>query len=140
MKLKFNNSWMSLYAKSMGKVFEITHATDNEKLQDSLYKRETIIAVSSLQNNPGFSLLAKAYAPAFRASELQDLNTDNCPYSNLYIEADGKFFQVALVTNDISQCNQFCSMRDDVSLIATDNAGRHYLVSSRAANRLGAAA
>jgi len=140
MKLKFNNSWMSLYAKSMGKVFEITHITDSQKLQDSLFKRDTIIAVSSLPNNPGISLLAKAYGPEFRASELQDLNKENHPYSNHYIESDGKFFQVALVTTEISICNEFCAKRDDVGLIATDNAGRHYVVSLGEANRHGAAA
>lgn len=140
MKLKFNNSWMTLYAKSMGKVFVITHATDSEKLQGSLFKRETIIAVSALPNNPGVSLLAQSYAPAFSAAELQDLSSENCPYFQLYLESDGKFFQVALITTDLAECNQFCAAREDVALLATDNDGRHYLVSTHHAKRYGAAA
>lgn len=132
MKLKFNNAWLSLYAMSMGKLFCITHVTADRDSQDKLFHQHDLVSVSALPGDESTCLLANAYGATFRSSLLQDMNSPDRPYSNLFIESDGKYFQVAFVTTSVDECNCHCISRPDIALLGIDNAGRHYLVSKQA--------
>lgn len=133
MKLKFNNDWLSLYAKSMGKVFLITHITNDKSVQDTLFKKSDMVSVACLPGDETTLLLANSYSVAFRAETLQDLNSDDRAYTGLYIEADKKYFQVAYVVTEWAQVKYHCAARSDIALVGIDNSGRHYLVSKQAA-------
>ena len=133
MKLKFNNAWLSLYAKSMGKLLEITHITTNQDQQDKLFREHDVIAVSALPGDENVVLLSDVNCISIRANSLMDLSSPEGTFSNLYIKALGKYFQVAYVTTGVEECNRICFERPDIALMAIDNVGRHYLVSIQAA-------
>ena len=129
MMLEFNNPWMKLYAASMEKVFRIEVITDSEIERLRRRNQRALVSVSALPGVQDMALLADPYAPVFYSLALPDLSTSTRPYSNLYIKSDERYFQVAHVCESLEQCNDFCLSRDDVAVICTDNAGRHYLAS-----------
>lgn len=131
MRLKFNNSWMTLHASSMGKIFRIEEISSCEDEQNKLRKRKGLVAVSSLPNQLKFNLLANPYAPKFPSRYLPSMNSHELTYTNLYIKSDSVYFQVAHVCDTEEQCNAFSRDRSDVGVIATDNEGRHYLASHK---------
>lgn len=136
MKLKFNNSWMTLHASSMGKIFRIEAISSCDEEQSKLRKSKSLVAVASLPNQLKVNLLANQYAPEFPSRYLPSMNSPELPYTNLYIKSDSVYFQIAYVCDTEEQCNEFSRDRSDVGVIATDNEGRHYLASHKPIARL----
>lgn len=112
-KLKFDNAWMVLLAKSMKKVHEITHICENAP--DTINKG--LVTVCQIA---GFDALAAQY-PAERIPS-STIKSDH----NLYIRSDKNLFGVGLVSSSVREINEFLSKNDDYGLIASDNNGLHY--------------
>jgi hypothetical protein len=136
MKLVFDNTWMNLRAKSMGKLHTITHVVTSNERHTRLFNDKDLINVSGL---PKATLLddIKLMAPMYSATtktKLKCLSTRERPFTNLYIAADGQHFQVAYVALTPAMGNAFMKDRDDIALIcsseATDQAPElHFLAS-----------
>ena len=129
MRLKFNNDWMQLFAKSMGKVYHITYICSDKNEMDNLFKQKDLITVSTLPQYSDECLITNAYAFEFRSCLLEDISSDIKCFTDLYIKSDKQFYQVAGVSSDVNEMNLICESRNDVGIIATDNAKRHYLAS-----------
>ena len=129
MKLKLDNPSMRLCALSMRKVFHILAIAGDCQHNNSDFIKQNLVAVSQLPAQPRMNLLANCYAPKFPSRLLRDLSTHEKPYTNLYIQSEEQYFQIAYVSGDRNYCNSVCLERGDITLIATDNEGRHYLAS-----------
>jgi hypothetical protein len=124
MKLKFDNNLMTLRAKSMAKLYTITHLVTSEKRHKKLFNDKDLVSVSGL---PKTSLLddAQLMTPMYSANtktKLKCLSTPEKPFSNLYIGTDGHHFQVAYVALTPAMGNEFMKDRDDIALICSSEA------------------
>ncbi|MFA0809458.1 hypothetical protein [Microbulbifer epialgicus] len=121
MKLKFNNEWMSLYVKSMGKLHSVVRF--GERPTD---RREGLVTVSELN---GRSVMAKQYPRKERSSS----SIKGVSSTGFYICSDREYFDVKLVTQCQGEANSFMEKDDNAGLIATDNEGFHYVAALKAA-------
>lgn len=136
MKLAFDNPWMNLRAKSMGKLHTITHLVTSKERHKKLFNDKDLVAVSGLPTATlcdDIQLMAPMYS-ANTKTKLKCLSTPERPFTNLYISTDGKHFQVAYVALTPAMGNAFMKDRDDISLIcssqATDEAPELHFIAS----------
>jgi hypothetical protein len=122
--IKFDNQWMKLHVKSMGKL-HLVHSLE-EKASDA---KNDLIQVAELDGRP---VMAKQYAKHIPSSRLAGNDT-----TGFYIEVDGRFFDVKLVTNSVEKGNKLMSSYENAALIATDDHGFHYIAETNAVKLAG---
>lgn len=129
-RLSFNNRSMSLFVKSAGRFFAATHISDETGLEENIkMSKNGYVCISGLPNSLRTSIYAEQYSSVCSSSKVSDLSTEEKKFSNLYIKDRGNYFQVFDVQRDEKTVNDIMKEHEDVALIATDNAGRHYLAS-----------
>lgn len=117
MNLIFNNPWMSLHANSMRKLHKIEHLAFTEFTHAKLFKKG-FINVAGIANHEKVQLMARQYCGDV-SLKLKSLNSESTPYLDLFINVDGKYFQVSGVFNSFDGCNDHSRNRDDVGLMCS---------------------
>lgn len=112
-RLEFDNNWMRLHVKSMGKLHQVVSllpSTDSE--------RSGHVAVAAQGN---MDMIAVQYpAKRFRSDSLDG-------GSDLYIQSDKFYFSVEHISKSVDDSNRYMMLNEDTALIATDNYGQHYV-------------
>ena len=124
MDIKFDNGWMTLKAKSMGKLHTITNVVSTKEKHDHLFNTKDRVTVSGLPKTSlcdDLQLMAPSYSGDTK-TQLKDMSTQAKPYTNLYIQTDGHHFQVAFVALTAKMGNDFMNERDDTALICSTEA------------------
>lgn len=137
MKLVFDNSWMILRAKSMGKLHTISHIVSSDKTHAKLFQQKDLVTVSKLPKSSlcdDIQLMAPSYS-ANTSTKLKCLSTPEMPFSNLYIDVEGIHFQVSHVVLDPKMGNAIMKERNDIALICSSEATNeapalHFLAST----------
>jgi len=114
----FDNSWMILHVKSMGKLH----------LVERLYKNgndhnKGFVEVAQLNKRP---VMAKAYP----AKQIVSTKLKTNSLTGFFIKSDDKFFGVCLVTNDQKKANDHMIKDVNSAIIATDSYGYHYIATT----------
>jgi hypothetical protein len=140
MKIEFDNLGMSLHAKSMGKLFHITHLCTSENSHDKLFEKGLITVANMPELLLGdVQLLSQQYSGKNDIT-LEDKNTASEAFTGLYILSDNHYFQVANIVLCAKQGNGIMSSRDDISLIGSIEATQevqtlHFLASNTKAKK-----
>lgn len=115
--LSFNNEWMTLHVKSMGKLHRVLSL--KERSSDL---KNGLIQVAELNERPAIAL---QYPSKRLPSDCLEGNS----FTGFYIGCNNEFFEVQFVTNSREEANQYLLNNMEVALIATDNDFYHYIAS-----------
>ena len=131
MKLTFNNSWMRLYVRSMGKLFLVENVSESEEEQIALRTSKNLIAVAQVPNTKNRLYLADCYGPA--RVRWED-STAGMPFLGMFIVGGfkGEAYELGYISSDVDDVNRFILGNKDVGVIARDNFGSHYVARAAA--------
>jgi hypothetical protein len=127
MKIKFNNSWMSLCVQDNKKLHLVERIICGAPVEDF----SELMKVGELPLD--VDCWARKASPFTGNKLLPDLSTEDAPFLNMYIKSGNEFFQVGAVCVLQTDVRKFVENRegDDCGLIATDQMGFCYLVSHK---------